>query len=997
MGDSRAHGAPPTSQEADPDPELRLILVGTIDCGKTLTADTLLCQVQTSCSPGSWRSCVLRQGRSHSRRLTLVEAPRWYWSGDRLESSVHEETRRALTLVGPGPHCILLLIPVNQFTEMERRAAQQIEEVFGVGTLRRTLVLLTCGDYLLGRPVEEYLARENQGLREVVGLCGGRYHVINNRRPEDREQVLQLLKKVESMVQGKGGSFGQGTAQPLGSLSSPGLAEQQVVMEKTHGVNAELPFTTTARQPAEAEAAGLTQRMEMEEAESKRRENERLEKEREQRILKERLEAERVERERLEKETEEERLKAVQIEMERREKERREREQQLREETEKKEKERVEAERRRREREERIETERKRQERADRERVENERLEQERVEREKHKLERTEALRREREKAERDMLENERRENERREKERLENETREREKREKERLENERREKERLESERREKERLEKLSERLKQERLENSERVKLDANAYHSQMSPRIKESLEEPPYASEDKIRRAKATSQPAAAAEGAVLSKLSEAAGKGELKEIYNRIVTVGKDPSSSSSSSSSPPPELRLVLLGGTKSGKSSAGNAILGRRDFQTQEDEGTTAVTKCCQKGRAILGNRRVAVVDTPDWFRSECAPDEVRSQLSSCVALSSPGPHAFLLCLPLHRPPPDAMQMLDAVEGVFGHRAVSAHTLLLFTHADVLGGAANRNGNGNGNNEAEGGWGTAEVEEHISSKLPHLLKLVERCGDHYHILERDGRCSSDGGGVVGRRKEEVGGRDDGEKTRKKSVVELLEKVDQMGGGGGGGGGHHSCPIYQEAEIRVRQRQEEILQVHRERRTEQRRRRRGGGEMVGGESDPMVSSGQSVSLKGDLKGEEDEVDEEEEEEATGLETAREEAERSVTLDSEPALAFNKSSTKGPSLVRSAWEKVVQGGSSLSRSAWEKTVQGVKSTPKPLMGGALVGCGLGAFLGGLLGGAVGATGGVALAEVARRKLRSKQTDGAEEHTEGKKNA
>lgn len=35
-----------------------------------------------------------------------------------MEESVRKETQQAMTLVAPGPHAILLLVPVNQFTEV---------------------------------------------------------------------------------------------------------------------------------------------------------------------------------------------------------------------------------------------------------------------------------------------------------------------------------------------------------------------------------------------------------------------------------------------------------------------------------------------------------------------------------------------------------------------------------------------------------------------------------------------------------------------------------------------------------------------------------------------------------------------------------------------------------------------------------------------------------------------------------------------------------------
>lgn len=97
--------------------DLRLLLLGNIGCGKTALADTILAQL-SPISPGASRSCQLRQGFIEGRNVTLVEAPRWYWSGGKMEDSVKKETQRAMTLVPPGPHAILLLVPVNQFTEV---------------------------------------------------------------------------------------------------------------------------------------------------------------------------------------------------------------------------------------------------------------------------------------------------------------------------------------------------------------------------------------------------------------------------------------------------------------------------------------------------------------------------------------------------------------------------------------------------------------------------------------------------------------------------------------------------------------------------------------------------------------------------------------------------------------------------------------------------------------------------------------------------------------
>lgn len=98
-------------------PELRLVLLGNIGCGKTSSADTILGQL-SHMSSSATRSCQLRQGVSDGRNVSLVEAPRWYWAGGKMEDSVRKETERAMTLLAPGPHAFLLLVPVSQFTEV---------------------------------------------------------------------------------------------------------------------------------------------------------------------------------------------------------------------------------------------------------------------------------------------------------------------------------------------------------------------------------------------------------------------------------------------------------------------------------------------------------------------------------------------------------------------------------------------------------------------------------------------------------------------------------------------------------------------------------------------------------------------------------------------------------------------------------------------------------------------------------------------------------------
>ncbi|KAG1928958.1 GTPase IMAP family member 8-like [Pimephales promelas] len=179
------------------------------------------------------------------------------------------------------------------------------------------------------------------------------------------------------------------------------------------------------------------------------------------------------------------------------------------------------------------------------------------------------------------------------------------------------------------------------------------------------------------------------------------------------------------------------ELRIVLMGYKGAGKSSSGNTILGRDGFDLKRSAQ-------CVRRHGEVADRLITVIEAPGWWRNytvENSPERLKQEIVLSVSLCPPGPHAVLLIIRV-----DTRLKETEIKAMQDHldllsERVWSHTIVLFTFKDSL--------------------SDTSIEQYIESEGQDLQRLVDKCGNRFHVLNNRNR------------------RDDTQ------IKELLEKIEE--------------------------------------------------------------------------------------------------------------------------------------------------------------------------------------------------------------------
>ncbi|XP_026130520.1 GTPase IMAP family member 8-like [Carassius auratus] len=182
--------------------EIRVVLLGWVLGGKSSAGNTILNQDEFAIG-GKTRECTRKFGDVDGRKITVLDTPGWwkYFASDLNPDFIRSAIIESVSECKKFPPAMLLVIPADTaFQEEQKRIIEQNMFILGDDIWRHTIVLFTWGDRFKNISIEQHIESEGEALQWLIEKCRNRYHVFDNTDKKNRDQVTELLQKIDEMA-----------------------------------------------------------------------------------------------------------------------------------------------------------------------------------------------------------------------------------------------------------------------------------------------------------------------------------------------------------------------------------------------------------------------------------------------------------------------------------------------------------------------------------------------------------------------------------------------------------------------------------------------------------------------------------------------------------------------------------------------------------------------------------------------------------------------------
>lgn len=184
---------------AEENEEIRIILIGKRNSGKTATANTILGYSAFDNSHNSLtKSCRYGTCQRFDRRLVVVDTP------DVCNHDNRTELLKAISLTSPGPHVFIFVVGIGNINQNDEETYSNLIKMFGYEVSHHMIILFTRKDDLVfeGMTIFGYVNEVPEQIKNALTACNRRYVAFDNHCTgrESEVQVRKLLDVIDNIL-----------------------------------------------------------------------------------------------------------------------------------------------------------------------------------------------------------------------------------------------------------------------------------------------------------------------------------------------------------------------------------------------------------------------------------------------------------------------------------------------------------------------------------------------------------------------------------------------------------------------------------------------------------------------------------------------------------------------------------------------------------------------------------------------------------------------------